>query len=77
MAKRKSADKKTGSNSSATERTMAMASALAVGPWAGASQIEVPRALSLVNRRLYRQTRVYRCKLSLTTKSTDVSEIPI
>jgi len=77
MAKRKSVDKKTGSNSSATERTMQMASSLPSGPWSPASMIEVPRALSLVNRRMYRQTRVYRCKLSLATKASDVSEIPV
>lgn len=78
MAKRKSADKKTGSNSSATERKMGMASNVAVGPMPSAtSVIEVPRALSLVNRRLYRQGRVYRCKLSIEDKSASYTSQPV
>ncbi len=77
MAKRKSVDKKTGSNSSATERVMALATTNPSGPQQARTLVEAPRVLSLANRRLYRQTRVYRCKISIQSQAEEFAAMPV
>jgi len=78
MAEKKTmAEKKMGTNSSATQRTFPVVSENQSGPIQGGCLIEGDRILSLGNRRLYRQHRTYRMKINLISATAPQGDIPV
>ena len=57
---------KMGTTAGATQRKFEVGQRLETGPANPTNQIQVDRCLNNVNRRLYRQHKVYRCKVSLS-----------
>lgn len=64
------ADKKIGTTAGATQRKMQLAQ-LTVGAANPTNLIQVDRCLNNANRRLYRQHKVYRAKVSLSNTNVD------
>ena len=58
--------KKVGTTAGATQRKFEVAQDLATGPAFPTNVIQIDRCLNNVNRRLYRQHKVYRAKVSLS-----------
>lgn len=73
-AKRSALDKKVGTTAGATSRQFEVAQVGPDGIPVQRTQIQLDRCLSLVNRRLYRQQKVYRAKISL---SPNVDQTPL
>ncbi len=69
-------EKKIGTTAGATQRRFEVAQELATGPAANVNCIQVDRCLNNVNRRLYRQHKVYRCKVSLSNINELVTPSP-
>lgn len=67
--------KKTGTNAGTTQREMVLG--ITAGPSQPNLRISVPKCLSFMNRRLYRQTKTYRVKLSLTNANDDFAATPV
>jgi len=67
--------KKTGTNAGTTQREMVLG--IQVGPSLPNCRISVPRSLSIINRRIYRQTKTYRVKVSLTNPNEDFAGTPV
>lgn len=63
-------DKKIGTTAGATQRKMQLAQFIA-GPANPTNLIQVDRCLNNANRRLYRQHKVYRAKISLSNTNED------
>lgn len=76
-AKKKTAhEKKVGTNSSATQLSWAVAQD-SDSPATQNTLVQVDRHLNLVNRRLYRQSRVYTAKVELSNPNEDVDPIGV
>ena len=69
-------DKKIGTTAGATQRNFAVAQ-VANGPVALRSVVQVDKCLNLVNRRLYRQHKVYTAKVELATPNEDQTPIGV
>jgi len=63
------ADKKIGSTAGATQRKFEVAQSLFQGPAYSVNCIQLDRCLNNVNRRLYRQHKVYRAKVGLSNSN--------
>lgn len=78
MAKKKAAkkvSKKIGTTASSVSREINLA--IATGPSSTAARIQIPAVMSTVNRRLYRQKRVYMARLKLANGNLDVPSTPV
>ena len=69
-------DKKVGTTAGATQRVFPVAQ-LGTGPVALNSMIAIDECLNLVNRRLYRQHKVYTAKVSLSNPNEDQAPIGV
>ncbi len=67
---------KMGTTAGATQRKFEVGQLLATGPANPTNVIQLDRCLNNVNRRLYRQHKVYRCKVSLSNINEDVTPAP-
>ncbi len=67
--------KKTGTNAGATQRQATLG--ITVGPAQPSAMFAVPQVLSLMNRRLYRQARTYRCKVNISQPNVDMAPINV
>jgi len=69
---------KMGTTAGATQRKFEVAQLLAggIGPANPTNAIQVDRCLNNVNRRLYRQHKVYRCKVSLSNSNELTTSSP-
>lgn len=74
----KASDKKMGTTAGATQRKFELAQYLVggIGPANPTNVIQVDRCLNNVNRRLYRQHKVYRVKVGLSSPNEDVTPSP-
>ncbi len=69
-------DKKVGTTAGATQREFAIAQ-VANGPVSARSLVQVDKCLNLVNRRLYRQHKVYTAKIELSDPNEDQTPIDV
>lgn len=69
-------DKKVGTTAGATQRTFPVAQ-VATGPVAVNAMLAIDRCLNLVNRRLYRQHKVYTAKVHLSNPNETTTPIGV
>ncbi len=69
-------EKKIGTTAGATQRQFEVCQELPTGPASPVNVIQVDRCLNNINRRLYRQHKVYRCKVSLSNINELVTPSP-